>query len=89
MKSLLDKWHRLSIQARVKLTSCPNGAVCRIAKNGGDKPSTVFSELTQVLHLKFQHSRWVPDSMSDPHQGSRVAGAEWLRQEHFDTKRRN
>jgi hypothetical protein len=27
--------------------------------------------------------------MSDPHQGSRVAGAEWLRQEHFDTKRRN
>ena len=78
---------RLRIESA--LAAFPNGSVRSIAELTGYEPSTVFSILTQVLHLKFRHWRWTPHSLSDDQKVARVDGANMLRAELLMARRRN
>jgi transposase len=71
------------------LAEFPNGSVRTIAEAAGYEPSTVFYVLTQVFHLKLRHWRWVPHSRSDAQEVARVDGANVLRRELLNARRRN
>jgi hypothetical protein len=53
------------------------------------KPSILFDVPAQVLSFKFQHWRWIPHSLSDSRNVTRVDGANLLRQEFLNTKKRS
>jgi histone-lysine N-methyltransferase SETMAR len=71
------------------LEDFPNGSVRTIAASTGYESSTVFYVLTQVLHLKFRHWRWIPHLLSDAQKVARVEGANSLRSALLTAKHQN